>query len=575
MPAKPPAIEVSSFSPRPFADLVLDDPELAACFLVSPGLWTVVKPPKHAVDPEALKAALASHLATVLAPSIGLTVTVIQAGVDRNAAAAVVHGDTVLLLLPEMQRSDPQQAAGVAAEAVISSHLRPAAPDARCSEPLLALGEALSNAGALALAGLPPALRPVKDWLDVSESRVALDAVIREALDERRPWASRRAMLLQASRPGGLRPELAHPAAMLVEALGTDAALGSRSPYDLLLAWQAGGRPGLPPFPSALKKALGRSLQAGLPPVKATAEREAVLASANDRMLAAGGLPAPTTVHGIPEEARLRLAAALRAAGAVEICRGLSLSEVSPTILTGCRDDEPRGVVLVRPETSRGFAVVWLGQGRVEGPLLRWPRWLLHPVVNRLDGTLLFVDAQGVWRLPLDGSVPPALLLAGTYRQMALAPNSRNLAVACRDRAAVEVIRLSDATSRELPVDGRAGLAWLDADVLAVSDGRTITLAALDGALRPAVAPAACTTSLLPLGGATLAGIAGPCVPGIVRINPAEGTVSSVLKLADGPSGLAAEPDGAVVFSAVDGLFRWREGSPAERVGSGVTPGPG
>jgi hypothetical protein len=574
-PPKPSVIEVSSYSPGPFATLALDNPELAACFLTSPGSWAIVKPPKQAVDPDALRSALVAHLAGLVAESEVANVKVTQAGVDRNAPAAIVHGNAVLLLLPEIQQSNPQQAAGVVAEVVVASRFKPAAPDSRCSEPLLALAEAISRAGVLALAGLPPALRPVGDWLDVKESRTALDGLAREALDTDRPWANRRAMLLQATRPGGVRPELAHAAAMLVEELGTGTPFGSGAPYDLLLGWREAKHAKLPRLPGTLRKALGRPLEAGVSTAKAAGEREAVAASALERVLANGRVTTPATTTSLSLEARLGIAATLRSGGAPDLCQGLVLPETGSTILTGCRDDEPRGVVVVRPEALRGFAVVWLGEGRAEAPLLRWPRWLLHPAVNRSDGTLLFVDEQGLWRVPLDGSAPPLLLRAGEYRQMAMSPDGRNIAAARRAAPITDLVRLSDRAILELPVDGRAGLSFLDSDVLVAADGRFLSVAALDGAVRQGVVLAPCTSALLARGGQAFAATIQPCEMGILRVSIAEGTATSVLKLGDGPSGMVSEPGGAILFATVEGVYRWREGTQVERIGSGLTPGPG
>jgi hypothetical protein len=75
--------------------------------------------------------------------------------------------------------------------------------------------------------------------------------------------------------------------------------------------------------------------------------------------------------------------------------------------------------------------------------------------------------------------------------------------------------------------------------------------------------------------GGITAGVSAPCEPGLVRVALTERSTSSLLRLPEGPLGLVAFPGGGLVLGTSEGLWSWRgEGAP-ERIGAGMTPGPG
>ncbi len=570
-PVLAPRIEVVTWSARSFASVSAEQPDLAACFLLAPGTWPLLKTPRQGLDPHELGRVVESHLEGLLEASPDQVIVVVQAGVERNAASAVAHGSTVLLMLPEIQTVDAQQVGGVVAEAIVASRLGTAVPDERCSEPLLGLAEALAQAGVLALAGLPPALRPVSDWIEPREARGAIEALAREVLDEERPWANRRAALAQASRAGNLRPKLAHAAAMLVESCGNPRSAVQR-PFDLLVAWRAGSRGKLPAMPGVLKKALRQPLRAGLPDDKDRNDTAAIAATATDRALQTGTLSARALPASMPAEVLLRLAAQLRATGSPGLCGWLNAASLPVEIRTGCRDEEPAGVVFARPRQGGGFDVVWRGTGRQESLLLRWPKWLLFPRLGR-DNTLYFIDEQGIWELPLDGSTP-RLRASGKFCQLTLGPDGRTLAAAFATRP-VTLLLPSGQEPSELGAASDGGLAFLDTDVLAVGHDGWLDLASAEGALRTKALEVRCVGSLAAHGTELLAAVLPPCEPGLYRVNIAEGSSTLALKLVDGPAGITVLLDGTVVIATPDGLWRWREGSSPERFTAGLTPGPG
>jgi hypothetical protein len=573
-PLKTPQIEVLSWSARPFAAVSLDTPDLAACFLLAPGTWPLVHAPKQQLEPEALARAVETRLAGLLDFSGGERIVVIETGVERNAASAVAHDTTVLLMLPDVQSVDTQQVAGVVAEAVVASRLRPAPPDRRCSEPLLQFSEALARAGVLALAGLPPSLRPVSDWLEPREAKAAIEAVARDAFDLERQWADRRAALAQASRAGNLRPELAHAAAMLVETLGSPKEALAH-PLDLLLTWRDQGNPKLPSVPSVVRKALANPLQAGVPKKKEKerAEQEELAASVTERALRSGVMTPAALPPELPVPALLDLAAALRATGSPELCTWVRSAKLPADRFTGCREEEPAGVVFARPRPAGGFEVVWRGAAQQENSLLIWPRWLLFPRIDRNASLLRFIDDRGVWELHLDGS-PPSLLLPGAFRQLGTSP-SGNAIAAARRGAPVTVVRLANGTTRELSADAEAGLAFVDSDIVATGSDGKVGLASVEGSVRAGVLEVGCLGALAARPGSLLAAVLPPCEVGLYRLSVAEGTATLVLKMSEGAASIALLADGVVVLATSEGLFRWREGSAPERFATGLTPGPG
>jgi hypothetical protein len=197
----------------------------------------------------------------------------------------------------------------------------------------------------------------------------------------------------------------------------------------------------------------------------------------------------------------------------------------------------------------------------------------MFPQVIPSLGELWFIDGNGVWRLPLDAHAAPQLVVGGSFRHLAVSPDGKSVATARWPSGQVLLLRSSG--TREMSVNGRGGLAFLDRDVLLASDGDTLSLASLEGQVRPGVLPLPCCRSLVVMRGSITAGVSAPCEPGLVRVALTERSTSSLLRLPEGPLGLVAFPGGGLVLGTSEGLWSWRgEGSP-ERIGAGMTPGPG
>jgi len=82
-------------------------------------------------------------------------------------------------------------------------------------------------------------------------------------------------------------------------------------------------------------------------------------------------------------------------------------------------------------------------------------------------------------------------------------------------------------------------------------------------------------TSLARGGAAVFATVASPCDPAIIAISPTDWTTNRLLALPGDALGLLPRTDGSVVFGDPSGLWRWSGGDQAERIGAGLTPGPG
>ena len=283
-------IHLTAWAPRPFADVVLSAPELAACFLVSPGGWSTVQPPAALPDASELSKALGAQLSGLLEPGSLPALAVVVAAAESGGLAAVAHGDTVLILQSKAEKVEVREIARTVAPVLLLAQVQPAAPDPRCDEPLLMIGQAVASAGALTLAGLPPELRPVRDWLEVKDASPALEALVREALDPETHWQSRRARLLRMGQVGGPSPPLAAAAALVVEAFG-DTPRALSKPFDLLLAWQKGTGKGYPPIPKGLRNALTKPSDAGMPKEKEKSDRDEVAWGALARRLSTGAVP--------------------------------------------------------------------------------------------------------------------------------------------------------------------------------------------------------------------------------------------------------------------------------------------
>jgi hypothetical protein len=565
------SVHLAAWTPRPFADVALASPELAACFLLSPGWWSTVSKPAALPDEAALSNAIGAQLSAVLGRGDAPSLTIVVAATQNANPAAIGHADTVLVLQPETTTADAVEMARTVATAVLLAHLRPAPPDPRCDEPLLMTAEAIADAGSLTLAALPPELRPVRDWLADTDASPALQAFASEALDPDTQWPTRRAQLSRMTQVGGANRRLAAAAALVVEAFG-DAPAARAKPFDVLLAWKEGSGKRFPPMPRALKRALEKPLTAGMPKEKDLSGRNEVGWDALLRRLQAGGVEVSEVPVGAPLSLRLRAAAEARAAGGEGLCAWLTSAPL-PQVRTGCRSEgEAGGVVASRPRDS-GFEVFWRAPTGDETLLLLWPRWILFPVVDSSSGELWFIDPEGVWKLPLDAHTPPQRVTSGSFRRLAIAPDGEAVATVRWPSGSVVVIRSS--ASRDLAIDGRGGVAFVDTDVLVASDGDKFALASLEGQVRADVFALPCCRSVVVARGAVTAGVGAPCTPGLVHVALNERSSAQLVRLADAPLGLVALPTSGYVLGMADGLWSWRGQGPPERIGAGLTPGPG
>ncbi len=564
-------VHLVPWTPTPFADVALGDPDLAACFTISPGFWAAAAPSTTTVDERAVGAALASELGGVMDAGWLPPRSVTFAAGETGAVAAVVHGESGFVMTPKTQPFETREVARALAAAVLTATLRPAPPDPRCGEPLLALAEAVADAGSFALAALPPTLRPVREWIERQDAAAALDAMATQALDPTVPWHERRAGLARLASAGGAGPQFAAAAASVVEAFG-DAARARRRPFDLLLAWREGRGKAYPPMPRALRAAVAKPIGAGLPGEEKKADRDEVARDTLVRLVAQGEFALAEIPRTANLALRLEAAAWRRAAGGAGLCAWLAQDQL-PAVRTGCRQEgEGGGLVVARPRDV-GFEVVWRSAAGDEAPLVVWPRWLLFPAVLPALGELWFIDTEGIWRLPLDGHAAPRLAAPGAFRHLAAAPDGTGAATARWPGG--EVVVIGEGGVRPLGINGRGGIAWLDRDLIAASDGEKLSLASLQGEVRRAIAGVPCCRALAATPGGLTAGVTAPCRPGLVRVALPERTATPLLELRDGPSSVVPLGNGGLAFGNAEGLFLWRGAGAPQRIGSGLTPGPG
>ncbi len=565
-------VHLAAWAARPFAETVLADPDLASCFLISPGWWNTAAPPPSLPDETAFAKTLSGQLQGLVDTGALPRIEVVVAASEGTTISALAHGESVLVLVPKTEPAGVHDIARAAAQAILVASLRPAPPDPRCGEPLLMFGQAIATAGSLYLAALPPQLRPVSDWLEAKDAALPLAGLAADAFDPDTRWASRRARLARMSQVDGSNPQLAAAAALVVEAYG-DPVGARRQPLDLLLAWKKGSGKAYPRVPREVSKALEEPLEAGLPKAKDASGRAEVERDAFARRIAAGGVPLTEIPPSAPLATRLLAAARQRASGGPGLCEWLKAGEL-PAVRTGCRaESEGGGVAFARP-TASGSQVVAVSPTGEEGVLLVWPGWVLFPAVVPSTGELWFVDAKGVWRLPLDAHAAPRLAAPGPFRYLAVSPDGNTVATARWPSG--DVLLIGASGNRELPVNGRGGIAWLESDVLAGSDGTKLTLASSQGKTQPDVATLPCCHSLLASRGAVVGASGKPCEPGLVKVALADRIAKPILKLAEGPVGLVQVPGGALLFGGPDGVSRWSgEGQQPERVADGLTPGPG
>ncbi len=276
----------------------------------------------------------------------------------------------------------------------------------------------------------------------------------------------------------------------------------------------------------------------------------------------------------MPVALRLAAAANARASGGSSVCSWLRDAALPRGLDTGCREGgEEGGFVYARPDRQSGTEVVSRSAGGDEAVLLRWPRWLLFPAVSRPAGELFFVDAEGVWSVPLAGGTPPRTVLPGSFRFLALPPGGTGGAAARWPEGTVTM--LDGATPAGADVRAIGGLTWLQGELLLASDRNALTVVSVGGETRPWPGPVSCVCSLTAAGGSVLAGVTTPCTPALARLSPAGTAQETLVTLPDAPVGIVPRPRGAVCFGSADGLWLWDPAGTVERIGAGLTPGPG
>lgn len=572
-PAMLVSLEVVSWKTSSYADLVLDDPELAACFQLSPGWWSAVAAPVEVPTSEALSADIGKQTAGVGGLSLPPSLRVVVASAEISAPAAIAYERTVLVLTPKAP-GFTNSIAPVATQALLAAAARPAPPDARVSELLLAFGEALARAGSYSLATLPPTLRPVHDWLDRKDAGSALATLASAVLDSKTPIQSRYARLVRIGQPEGASPDLAHAASFLLEAFG-DTARARREPVELLLAWRNAKTNDFPPLPPALRRALAEPLQAGLPEEPTQAETDLLAAAVLRRLLAGETLPPPPPAGtDVPADLRYAAAAILRGKGAPGACNWLP-QPLPRGLRTNCRTEgEAGGFLFARPLPTGGSEIVACAVTGEEAPFLRWPRPVLYPLVLAARGEVLFVDPEGIRSVALGAEGPVRLIAAGNFRHLVASRDGTYVAAARWPEGKVVLLGARGGT-RELAIDGRGGVTWADEEVVLASDGNRMNMASVDGEVAPWPASQPCTRSLATLSGTILAAVGPPCEPALLRLSQADGTATRLFKLGRELIGLALLPDGSLVFGDAEGLWRWSGAETADRLGSGLTPGPG
>ena len=567
-------IEVRAYAPRDFASLLLESPELAAVWALAPRWRGEATAPERLPDAERLGKAVGAALDGIM-PIAPLHPSVIVATVDIKALGALFYGSTIVLLTPKTEPWTDGDAARAVATTLLLGAMHEAPPDPRASEPLLTFGESLAAAGSIALAGLPAELRPVREWLEPKDTAAALEALANAALDGRQPWQARRALMTRLARPAGANPAVAQAAALLIEAFG-DASRARLSPFDLLLAWKAAGRKsGFPPIPRVLRKALDRPAEAGMPEGKETHDDlAAVTSDALERAIETGRPPAEADAR-ISVAQRMLGVAIARASGHASPCAWLKGVALPKGLRTGCRTaDESGGLLYTRPTPDGGADIVSRSPGGDEGVLLRWPRLALFPVIDPQHDALNFIDDRGIWAVDLESGAAPTPVVSGSFRFLAVSPDGTALATVRWPTGTVSLY--GGSTLRDSAVVGRGGIAWIEPDILAASDGENLTLLSSTGQSRPWPSHAVhCCRFLTATEGALLAGTAPPCESGLVRLALNDGSVARLVALDQAPLGAVPQPGGGLAFSAAGELFYWNGSGSAERIGAGLTPGPG
>jgi hypothetical protein len=454
-----PVVEVTAWKPRPFAEVVLNDPDLASCFVRTPGWWARSSEPIELPQASEVARHLAGDLADILAGDAPKTITITVANAPNVQPAAVVHGDAVLALLPTTPRTTATQLSQVVAAAVLASQLRPAIPEEDVSEALFLFAESLANAGSLSLASLPAELRPVRDWLEAKEASSAIGKVAQESFNTESSWEMRRARIVRLGQEGGAPPAVAHAAAYVVEAFG-DAAVARRRPLELLRAWQQDKDKKFPAMPQSLKHALAEPGTIGMPkkPTDAEINNRSLRVFQND--LANGRVPAEAPAAPLPLSDRLLASALERAQGVGNACRWIN-EQVPAELRTGCRaEGEKPGVVYARPLAVGSDIVARTPEG-LEGTLLRWPRWLLFGWSRTAPACLSTSWGSG----PGAGRRLRRLVAPGDFRRLIVSP------AAGAPAARWPWATIADRSAASHGSANSWAVSWVENDVLLASDG--------------------------------------------------------------------------------------------------------
>jgi len=362
---------------------------------------------------------------------------------------------------------------------------------------------------------------------------------------------------------------------LLLEAFGRPER-APEAPMELLRFWRQARHPDLPSVPGPVRRLLADPEAAGMPRrTERPGELRLMRIHRLERQLATGdavGLP-PEDLD-IPLSLRLTAAARGRAMGSPYVCEWLQGASLPAGVRTGCPDEVPDGgVVYVRARRLGGTEVVSRAAGGGEAVLVVWPRWALFPVVAEGRDALLLIDELGVWEIALAGRRQPRLLAEGSFRHLAVNPSGSRVATVEWPNG--NIIVVEDELTRRFEVTARAGLVWLEQDVLLAADPAALKLVSAAGEHQPFPLELECVRFLTGRGESVLVSTGLPCAETLQRFSLVDPSRRTTLAVPGGSGGAAILPDGTVLFSAGEGLSRWRGGEQVERLAAGLTPGPG
>ena len=417
------------WAPRPFADVALDDPDLAACFTISPGMWSTATPPTATLDESAIGEALATQLRGLVdarwVPPRRLRSPPARSGRSPRSSTATPGSSWSRRRRPSRRRRSPARLRPQCSPPRSAPRRRIGAAASRCSR---SPRRSPTPARSPWRACRPPCGRCTTGSSQRTRRRRSRRWRRRRSTVET-PWHERRAGLARLASAGGASPPFAAAAAFVVETFG-DAARARSRPYDLLLAWREGSGKEYPAMPRALRSALGKTAR-GRPaqgegkgrPRRGDARRAGAPCGAR-RLRPHGG---PRNGGSLPPPGGGGVVAHHRCGGAVRVvgagpASGGTHRVPAARVRRAASSSRARGTAASRSCPGRRPAMKRL--------LVVWPRWLLFPVVRPTLGELWFVDAEGVWRLPLDGHAAPRLAAPGAFRHLAPAPEGAGVATA-------------------------------------------------------------------------------------------------------------------------------------------------